>query len=429
MFTFQLVDREIPELFAKFEKIVSNHFWLDQEMVIGTEITRNPHLAEYLHEESELAIAMSNCTRHAALNGGKLPLTLTHEPEFYQAFQFAAQTLSLLEIAHRYSPKRARSLVRRVQCAFADPQAVRGMQLEARVATHFTSRGHFISWPELEGSKETFDILITSLGPIGLEIECKVITKDKGRQVHRREAIEFINMVEPPLRPFYQSLSCGLYAVVTLPTRMPSDLTTISELATRVAQQVVAGFSETFSDGVDIRIAEFEVKSLGALQRSTSKENRDAIERITGTQNREAALLVGPEGGVLMLVVQSVTNDSVLRNVFDTLGLAAQRQLTRKRPGSLIAGFQGLRPEQLFGIANNESDGTPSALARKASDFLSSEDLQHVVGVGFLSESNAHKSQDADSSQGIAYYFPKKTSPLWHEDFGGLFGADPRLKF
>lgn len=86
MFTFQLVDREIPELFAKFEKIVSNHFWLDQEMVIGTEITRNPHLAEYLHEESELAIALSNCTRHAALNGGKLPLTLTHEPEFYQAF-------------------------------------------------------------------------------------------------------------------------------------------------------------------------------------------------------------------------------------------------------------------------------------------------------------------------------------------------------
>lgn len=429
MFIFQLVDREIPELFSQFEKLVSNRCWLDQEQAVGTEIARNSHLAEYLHEENELAIALSNCSRHAALNGGKLPLTLTREPEFYQAFQFAAQTLRLVEIARRYSPKRARSLVKRVQGTFADPQAVRGMQLEAAVATHFASLGHFISWPELEGSRETFDILVTDLGPVGLEIECKAITKDKGRQVHRREAIEFINMVEQPLRRLYQSLRSGLYAVVTLPTRMPSDKDSISELAALVARQIVTGTSETFPNGVDIRIGDFDVKTLGALQRSLSKENRKAIERITGTQNRESALLVGSERGVLILVVQSITNDSFLRNVFDTLGSAGQRQLTRKRPGSLIAGFQGIRPDQLLGIANDESSGTPSALAIGASDFLSSEDRQHVVGVGFLSESNIHKNQDADSAQGIAYYFPKRTSPLWHEDFSGLFGADPRLKF
>lgn len=157
--------------------------------------------------------------------------------------------------------------------------------------------------------------------------------------------------------------------------------------------------------------------------------NRKAIEQITGTQNREAALLVGSNGGILILIVQSFNNDSLLHEVFATLAEAAQRQLTRKRPGSLIAGFQGLRPEQLLGIANDESNGTPSALAIQASEFLSSENLHHVVGVGFLSESNVHKSQDTDSSQGIAYYFPKRTSPLWHEDFSGLFGADPRLKF
>ena len=45
-----------------------------------------------------------------------------------------------------------------------------------------------------------------------------------------------------------------------------------------------------------------------------------------------------------------------------------------------------------------------------------------MVGVGFLSESALVPVQEGlVESGGTAYYFPKRESSLWSEDFSGLF--------
>ena len=69
-----------------------------------------------------------------------------------------------------------------------------------------------------------------------------------------------------------------------------------------------------------------------------------------------------------------------------------------------------------------QSDAYGPALRIAVSRFLSGEGRDHVVGVGFLSESGLQPLEAGlVESGGTAYYFPKRESPKWSDDFSGLF--------
>lgn len=90
----------------------------------------------------------------------------------------------------------------------------------------------------------------------------------------------------------------------------------------------------------------------------------------------------------------------------------------------MIAGFDGLDGEQLLSIAEQDNDPQqePTALAIRVSRFLSSDNRDNIVGVGFLSRGALRPVTDSImDSGGTAYYFPKRESPFWHDDFSGLF--------
>jgi len=89
-----------------------------------------------------------------------------------------------------------------------------------------------------------------------------------------------------------------------------------------------------------------------------------------------------------------------------------------------MAGFDGLDSEQLLSIARQDNDPQfpPTGLKIKVSRFLSSHNRDHVVGVSFLSRSVLRLVADGIvDSGGTAYYFPRRESPFWHDDFSGQF--------
>jgi hypothetical protein len=115
----------------------------------------------------------------------------------------------------------------------------------------------------------------------------------------------------------------------------------------------------------------------------------------------------------------------MLHEVFETYGDSAGRQLTGERPGALFSVFEGLGPEQLASITTDEGkNGKYSDLAWAASAFLERTEYPHVVGVGFLSEPDYTNLRTA--ARGVAYWIPKRVSPLWSPDFSGLFGKNLR---
>lgn len=427
MFTVEIRQEAIPSVFRRFCDVIGERAWLDHATHISTEIKRNPFLREYLPAQNSLVLALTQCSSASAANANRLPLELTGDPLMFEAHMFAFQTLGLIDAARQLSDKRADMLISRIRDALRYPTAIQALQLEARVATHFVRLGQTVRFPELGSGNERFDLLVESLGPNGLEIECKAVTHDKGRKIHRSEVFEFYRLAFPMIQTVARDLASGLAVVVTVPGRMPSP-DGLEALVQAVGHQLFLGQSGPLQDGTQVRLIDFQPKELGELTRPPSAKSKAAVARITGTDNREC-IIYQAEGkaGVVVMILQSAQADSMLHEVFATLAESAARQLTGKRAGAFIGGFQGLGREALLDIALGEGQGgVYSPLAWAASRFLERPEFPHVVGVGFLSAPESMELPDERAPKGAAYYFPKPTSSFWHGDFSGMFGHVPR---
>lgn len=420
MLKVELYTCEIPAIFVRFRDIVGESQWLRRATSVKQDIKGHRFLKDHLVEENAIAFALTRCSE-LVNRYGCIPVQEISTRALYPAMSFAAQTLSILD---RSSDQQKKKLIRRIHGALKNPEDMRAIQLEMIVATHFVRRGHTIIWPEMEGDG-TFDLLIKNIGVNGLEVECKLATRDKGRRIHRREALEFHHLVRRRLEPVSRTLRSGLAVVLTVPGRLPTRIQEKMELAQRVIDQVLSAQSMAFNDGCHIRVSEFDVTALGDLG-STEHPTipRNLANVITSTHNREVMVLGQRNGGAIAFALQSSRDDTMLKYIFNTLSESAKSQMSRKRPALLLVGLHELGTDELLNVAMRDFDSQqpPTALRVHASNFLASQERDHIVGVGFLSRDVLGSKLQGDiESGGTAYVFKKQESSFWHPDFSRLF--------
>lgn len=411
---------DIPAVYRRFADVVNARSWTHRVAQMKAAIRHNRFLDAYVRGENEIAFGLDRCGELIKRYGG-LPDNAATNRALYPAISFAAQSLSMMELTGAVEAERLRKLV---AGALQNPNDMRALRLELAVATHFARRGHRLQWPEMTGGG-TFDLLVPDMGSDGVEVECKSASDDKGRNIHRRVALEFHHLVDAEFAHIRKTLKVGLSVVLTVPGRLPTRHADRQALAKRVRQQITIGHGARLEDGSDIRIGEFDLRRVGEVAKDRRAEVvRRAIQDLTGTQNREGLLMSTDAGGAIAFVVQSAVEDDFMDATFKTLSDAARRQLSGKRSALLVAGFDGIDGEQLASIAEQDLDANqrPTALAVKVSRFLAADHRDHVVGVGFLSRGALRPVTDGVvDSGGVAYYFPKRESPFWHDDLGGLF--------
>ena len=419
MLKVEIQTGEIPDVFARFRDVIEERYWLKRVKSIKDNIRGQFFLRNHLINENAIAFTLARCSDLVA-RYGRIPMQETESRDLYPAISLAAQVLSIMDHS---SNKGADKLVRRMRGAFKNPDDMRAIQLEIMAATHFVLRGHSISWPEMEGLG-TFDLLVKDLGANGLEIECKSISEDKGRKIHRREALEFHHLVKPEFQTFSRNLQAGVSVVLTLSGRLPVLYIQKQELAKRVIGSVLASQNMVLDDGSDIRISEFDMRTLGIVE---TKDGliipRESIDQVTATKNRESMIL-GNRNGAIIFVLQSRQDDTMLKYVFDTVSESAKNQVSKIRPALFLVGLHGIEAENLLSIAQQDIDPMqpPTTLRVAVSEFLAKQNRDHVIGVGFLSGGNLKSELNGVvKSGGSAYIFPKKESHFWHQDFSGLF--------
>lgn len=379
-------------------------------------IRSNRFLGDYLRSEYAIAYQLDRLRKLVA-GFGTVPHEVCNDPSIFPSMGFAAQVLGVLE---RSTVKQARTFVKRVRTAFSSSENMHGLRLELEAATHFARRGQRVAWHRVNNGG-SFDLLIEDLGPSGLEVECKSISENKGRRIHRRDALEFWGEVWRDVAVITQNLRSGLAVVLTVPYRLPIDAVERVALAREVVAQILAGCGATLGGGAEVRIGPFDPAKFGAAKDKGREEWRKAIDATTGTANREAVVYGNPAGGMLAFVMQSAVEDDVLDQVFATLDDSAARQFTRKRGALFWVALQGIDADQLLSLHEQDSDPgeQPTALRLRVSNFLSRAP-DHVVGVVFSSRSSLFPAVDGiTESGGATNFFLKEQSPFWHASFRG----------
>lgn len=420
MLSTELHQERVPQLFAEFGALIGEESWLSAAARMASAAARWPYLRDYLQSQYRVVLQLCECSMAAAANGGRLPWALTDGALAIETFVFASQVIDLVRAARRTSNKRANILIARVREAFREPRMLHAMQLEAQVATHFLIRGYRVTFPELGSGAEKYDLLVEDASPAGLELEAKVVTRDKGRKIHLVESRHVLSplLSSPVMLTCASQLRRGLAVRITVPNRLPKDL---EAFRISIARQILSGRSGSLADGTTVRLMDFDVDDLGALTQPPAQETINFIEKLTGSRNSHRAIYRS-EGatGVLVLTLDSAEADSMLHETFATFAESAGRQLTGKRPGAFIASFEGIGANALLDLAQSEgAQGNHSALAWRASEFLERSEFPHIVGVGFLSEPDYGSAEAALG--GVSYWIPKPVSPFWDPAFRALF--------
>lgn len=232
----QMEAGDIPAVYRRFSTAIGESHWQGSVARQEAAIRANRFLERYLRNEYDIASQLEMLRRLKA-RFGIVPLEVCNDLRIYPAMGFAAQAL---EVMDRSTPKQARTFVKRVRTAIADVGNMHGLRLELQAASHFTRRGHRVSWPKAAPGG-TFDLLVEDLGPSGLEVECKSISESKGRRIHRREALDFWGLIWTDLEGVARNLKAGLAVVLTLPNRLPDDAGDRASLARQVVARILAG--------------------------------------------------------------------------------------------------------------------------------------------------------------------------------------------
>lgn len=411
---------EIPSIFNNFKNIIGEETWLKRAKLINQDIQGHRHLKDFLLRENSIVISLNKYS-DLINKYGIIPSNEIENRDLYPAISFAAQSLSIID---HMQDQQKKEIIRRIHGAFKNPDDMRAIQLEMTAATHFTKKGYSVSWPEMDKTGR-YDLFVDGLGDKGLEVECKSISGDKGKKIHKRETLDFFHQIRNRIEFITKNLHIGLSIVLTVPKRFPKKHNDKTELVSRICDQLLAAQSKSYQDGNDIRISEFDFKIINNNASKTKFTiDIDIINQITGTNNRGGLIMANGKGGGVILVIQSSQDDALLEYVFNTLSKSANNQLSKIRPAMFIVGFHDIENNELYEIAAQERDlkQQPTLLQRGASEFLASQNRDHIVGVSFIDNGSLIPKQNGDvASGGTSYTFMKKESSFWHESLSDLF--------
>lgn len=431
MIQHQIHVGDMPAVFQRFSEIVGDTSWKKPAYLRRQHSRHNPLLREYSEREFAVAFELEQCSDMVKKYGRLIPEELSRL-RLHKACGFATQALSMFD---QLPSKYCKSFVGRVQGALKNPDDMRGLLLEFTMATHFVRRGNRVVWPEFVAPEShlfgaTFDIFVEDAGTIGLEVECKSVSHDKGRRFHQSESLVLQGLVKRELEPLSKQLKSGIAVTLTVPDRLPTSPAELKCLVEQIRKQILANENKTLESGAHIRVNEFDPGLLrGIAIVPDSPAMRAVVETVTATKNRNAMILGRQNAGAIIFVAQSARNDTLLSAVFETASDAAKRQLTKTRPGLLVLGFDGIEADELRSVAEQDLTQAqePTALRVAVSSFLTSEARNHVVGVGFVSRGALRPQVDGSlDTGGSVYSFNKEESSYWHTDFANIFSERAR---
>lgn len=292
-------------------KIVSDYHWL--EMAIGFQ-------ADVLAKEGRLLPELANELVLASLN-------------------FAATTA---EVHAQLSTKGRQVLEGRLRDSLKAETGFASLYLELDLAQRLMDAGYDVEFADMEGNAR-YDLLF-SRGPFVGEVECKSLSADAGRQIHRKDFYRFMEAITGALTEHAKRRRREVL-VITLDARLPSNTREQSSLVKAVTL-LLSDDTQRISKGIGFRMERRGyAECLGEMQLTDHKALYKACCEAFG-QNSHVAGGLTDDGGCLV-VMRSDREDDTSKPTLEAMRKAAS-QFTGERPGFIAIQEHGIEPADLM---------------------------------------------------------------------------------
>lgn len=278
---------------------------------------------------------------------------------------------------------------------------------ELEIARLLMEEGYNVDFPDL-CSTANYDIHFAKADYEG-EIECKSLSPDAGRQIHRRD---FYRLMAPLEEEILNSLEDGVHQllVVTLEARLPKQQAAQKELVS----QIKAILTNPLLTEMVSAVGKIERFAWVDIFESTPCLCFSELEQLLSSKFGKNLHVFGPitETTSCQIVMRSEKEDDTSKPIVVALKKASQ-QLTGQKPGLIAIQFEEITPQDLV------KPSFRRRLAVLALSIFKEKHSQFITGIHF------------SAYDGLTQFDSQKVRPSFlikNPEFQGQSGTTPFLE-
>ncbi len=381
-------DFEIPVYFRRFFDICDFSHWEKRFASFSDWRSKNPFIGEHLVDQFPIELALLDAKTELD-RSGQFPQDIATE-SYNSLLSFVAMVIRVHQRSSTDGKKRIEGILRG---GLKGTGRLSPFAHEMAVAAHLLSRGFEVYFNDLEEGNG-FDFLATKEGK-SLEVECKHISGDVGRKIHKRDWLNLVEILESDLSSELNTNQKAFLINITIPRRLETGEHRALRKAIVHATRTKNALSTT--DG-RIEVREFNFAASPFSDEPTNALDRDTIvaflEERFAINNPNAFAIFNPPQGMLIFNIRSDEPDTVLKSIVELLKKSSKDQLTGNSPGVICALMSAITGAELHEIANNAAttENDKGTGLQWAANYIL-RDRPNVQSLAFMTFGNIHQSK------------------------------------
>ncbi len=351
----ELESRQFTRHFHKFISITGWQPWKRRLDWLKEQVRGNAAMAHYLVDRFELELALSDIYKRRKSTG-----KYVIKEQIAAEYRFFSIAYMLPQVYGRLNSRGQNRIKGMLLDALKSDYGLGPLAYEINVATHLMTLGFDVEFSDLEDNSN-YDFLATN-GDVCMEVECKFVSADVGKKIHRKRLFQFGGSLEPKLRQFLGSSDTGLLIRLTLPDRLHGNEQQHMELSSLVCSAIAekkmshtSGMNRVEMQEFDLIGSPFRDHNLGRLVQTDVE--KFLFERFS-LDNKNVLAVFGQDLGAIIVVIESEKEDAVLKGILNQLKKSAKGQFSGSLPAILCCHLADITEEELLSLGNGEENTT-----------------------------------------------------------------------
>lgn len=327
------LEKYIPQFLA----LIGEDRWFKRASQLDADRRKSPFREKIVLDYHWLEMAISFQAEVLAKEGRLLPELMNEL--IFAALNFTATTV---EVHSRLSTQGRTTLEGRLRDGLKADTGYASLYLELDLAQRLMGDGYNVEFVDMEGAAQ-FDLLFGQGGFVG-EVECKSLSADAGRQIHRKDFYRFMESIVPAMGA-HVDLRRKEVLMISLRSRLFPNTSDQVELQRATTSMLREGAPDVL-EGVNFKLERWPYSKVLAISPARDSKAFDEACRAAFGQDSHVAGALAEDGGCLV-VMRSERKDDTSKPMLEAMRKAAS-QFSGKRPSFIAIQEHGIGVEDLM---------------------------------------------------------------------------------
>ena len=343
----EVTEKELPSLIRTFKDITGWQPWEKRLTWLEAGIKRTVAMPHFWRERFELELAFAAIHKRYKVLGRYPRKNFTIE---WQRFlSFVVMVVRSYERLNQRGQNRLRGML---MDSLKSDYGLAPLAYEMKIAAHLMTKDFDVTFHDLE-TGTGYDYLAAK-DDVQLEIECKFVSGDIGRQVHLKRLYQFGEYVTPKLQAIMHQINGGVFLHVTISERLHGQERQHAAITEQVFTAIGAQQGQFQFGDNQVSVSRFTLENSPFGTDTPELLRKPDVDRFVsrhfGVENRNMLILFRPRRHAVIVALQGSKDDRVLTGIHRQLKDSSRKQFSGNLPAVLCCHLADIREHELLSL-------------------------------------------------------------------------------